>query len=201
MTVKRVFLGAVLFAAIGSAAGADSLATLAPAVPAAASLCPTNSGRVQIFRSSTSASGARLEMRQVLNDQRNLRSELLAVLSPAHRMLLGQIVGELAVAAEPDLPREAARINAALTSTEIEGVTRIERDHESAMLRRFAAMAAVESRPMPMLASGAGAVSRATPPNGPMPYGSDAGSILVRTAAGGMLLPPQAMFEDGPGRR
>lgn len=46
------------------------------------------------------------------------RSQILAALSPAHRQLLASIVGNMAIAANPDYKAAAARLDAALSTTE-----------------------------------------------------------------------------------
>ena len=53
---------------------------------------------------------------------KQLRSQLLGALSPAHRSAVGQVIGDLAVSASPDPGAAAKRIDAVLSSGERQAI-------------------------------------------------------------------------------
>ncbi|MDQ6826958.1 MAG: hypothetical protein M3Z14_07155 [Candidatus Eremiobacteraeota bacterium] len=69
------------------------------------------------------------EMQQIHQNMMRLhqeaRSGVLAALTPAHRVLLGQVVGRLATDQNPDLAGAARTLNSALTPAESQSVLRI----------------------------------------------------------------------------
>lgn len=56
---------------------------------------------------------------------RQARSQILAVLTPAHRALLGQVTGRLATDPNPDVAAAARTLDAALTPAESQAIVRI----------------------------------------------------------------------------
>ena len=65
------------------------------------------------------------------------RTQVLAALTPAHRALVANLVGELAVAQNPDSKAAAAKLDAALSTNEKDAVQSI---HESTMKQMHEAM-------------------------------------------------------------
>lgn len=63
---------------------------------------------------------------QTLQTQLQARTAILAALTPAHRELLAKIVGELAIAPDPNLDAAAARLDAALFPAEVQAIGRVE---------------------------------------------------------------------------
>ena len=59
------------------------------------------------------------------------RAQILAALTPAHRTLLANVVGGLAVAANPNPDEAAARLDAALSPGEKDAILRIHADMRS----------------------------------------------------------------------
>lgn len=139
------------------------------------------------------------EFQQLTQEQRAFRQSMLAVLTPAHRALLAQIAGELVIAPEPDLEGAIRRLNAGLSPREAQNVVRIEQAKDAATLQHFQQLAAE---------SGAhnNVMFHSTPPSSATvmsvrasaPFGNDAGSILLRTAASALLMARFNVFSSGP---
>lgn len=130
------------------------------------------------------------QMQRFAAEQQAFRSQLIGALTPAHRALLAQIVGSLAIAPAPDLEGAARQLNAALSSGEAQNVVRLEQARESAALQAMQQLAAQSGAPQNYIGA-------ARPPAGAnrvystatAPFGGDAGSILLRTAAMGLMQP------------
>jgi Spy/CpxP family protein refolding chaperone len=71
------------------------------------------------------------------------RAKVLAALTPAHRALLAQIVGSLAIAPNPDPDAAAKQLNAALSPGEAQAVVST---HTAAMQQMHAIMTAAHQR-------------------------------------------------------
>ena len=130
------------------------------------------------------------------------RTQVLAALSPAHRQLLASIVGEMAIAENPDHKAAAARLDAALSPSEKNAVLAA---HNAAMTQMHDAMHAMmmqmpkpqgSARPHPTWSGG----ERHTPTAGEL-------ALMVAMGHGGeygrMPFPPgppgMMRFHDGPG--
>src|SRR5579872_1719358 len=62
--------------------------------------------------------GMKQVFEQVERIHRAERTQVLAALTPAHRELVARIVGEMAIAANPDHKAAAARLDSALSASE-----------------------------------------------------------------------------------
>jgi hypothetical protein len=58
------------------------------------------------------------EMKQMMQEHQAFRHQVLAALTPAHKELLANVAGQLAVADKPDYKAAAAKLDAALSSGE-----------------------------------------------------------------------------------
>jgi hypothetical protein len=105
----------------------------------------------------------------------------LAALTPAHRTLLANVVGGLAIAANPNVDEAAARLDAALSSGEKDAIVRI---HTDAMTKMHEMMPA---RPSGMPA---GMGARPAP---------DAGHLLLMMAAPPMMMQMMHMHRGAHG--
>jgi len=65
-------------------------------------------------------------MSKVIAAQMQARTAMLAALTPAHRDLLAQVVGQLAVASDPNMDAAASRLDAALSPAEVSAIGNIE---------------------------------------------------------------------------
>ena len=126
------------------------------------------------------------QMQRFAAEQQAFRSQMIGALTLAHRALLSLIVGALAIAPAPDLAGAARQLNAALSPGEAQAVTRLEQAKESAALQEMQQLA-IES------GASLNSIAAARPPAGAnrvystAPFGGDAGSILLRTAALGLM--------------
>lgn len=94
--MKNVILAAVLTASL--------------AAPAAAQMHGSMSGMSQA------------QMQQMQQMHRQLRSAVLAYLTPEHKALLGRIAAELATSADPNYDAAASRLDAALSPGEKQNI-------------------------------------------------------------------------------
>lgn len=138
------------------------------------------------------------EFQQIANQQRAFRQSMLAALTPAHRALLAQIAGELVVAPDPDLESATRRLNAALSPREAQNVVRIEQAKDAATLQHFQQLAAESGAHNVMLHSTPPSSSTVMGVHSSAPFGNDAGSILLRTAASALMMPRFNVFSSGP---
>jgi hypothetical protein len=124
------------------------------------------------------------EMRQMRAQMEQLhlqaRTQILQSLTPAHRQLLANVVGQLAIAATPDREAAARQLNAALSQGEQQSIVRI---HESLHTQMKAMMASMRSQMESMHSQ----------MQGTMPGGEPQTHPDLRTAPGaaGMQRPPQ----------
>ncbi len=124
----------------------------------------------------------RARMAQFESARLAARARMLAALTPAHKQLLSQVVGELAVGTNPDAEAATQRLDAALSPTESAAIVSIQRDLEREMAGNIES---IPHRPVPV-----------APPAHWSFGGQDAGRILLRTvamtiiAAPPMFIPP-----------
>lgn len=79
-----------------------------------------------VARADTTPTPQMQQMHQnMMQIHREARSQILAVLTPAHRVLLGQIIGRLATDPNPDVAVAARTLDAALTPAESQAIVRI----------------------------------------------------------------------------
>jgi len=141
------------------------------------------------------------------------RSAALASLSPAHRQLLANIVGQLAISPNPNANAAAAQLNASLTPAEVKSLSRIQSDlrtkmmamHKSMRAQMEARMPADEKARMDARRAQMGASAKARSPRG-MRAPADAGHFLLMLASphggpGGPGMEPMGgrMPMHGPG--
>ena len=117
--------------------------------------------------------------------QLRARSAILAALTPAHRAFLAQLVGQLAVAPNPDATSAARQLDATLSPNEGRAVVAAEATMQTEML------AAMQN------AVGASATTHVT--TSAFATGDDAGQVLLRYAVMGMIPMPNVLF--GPGQQ
>ncbi len=146
-----------------------------------------------------------VDFQQMVDQQRDFRRTVLAALTPDHRALLSRIIGEMAVADDPDPPTAAARLNAALSPAEKQTIIGAQVAQQIALLQHFAQLAAAQSPgPMPRPPAPPESSALVPPPSTSVPLpavqgqvtfgvgppagasvtaiGNDAGMILLRTA-------------------
>lgn len=110
------------------------------------------------------------------------RSRILGAISPAHRQLLAQIVGNLAIAPNPDAEAAAKQLNAALSPAEAQAVLST---HEAAMQQMMSLMQSTHQR----LESIVGSQHNSAQPNG---HGSDMHERMMFKGPGGPGAAPTA---------
>ncbi len=139
---------------------------------------------------------------RMVDQQRAYRRTVLDAVTPEHRRLLSQLVSDLIVAPNPDLVGTIRRLDSALSSQEAQRIVALDREHQAAMVRDFQEMAA-ETRadmgraayepPMPLhrpqMPLRPPPLSYVSPVSPSAPFGNDAASILVRTAATTLMMP------------
>ncbi len=146
--------------------------------------------------------GMKQVMEQVESIHRAERTQVLAALTPAHRALLARIVGEMAIAATPDHKAAAARLDAALSSSEKSAVLAA---NKTAMTQMHDAMHAMMAKmPRPQGSAGPHPMwkhrERHTPSAGEVAlmvatgYGGEHGRIPFGPPPSGMM-----RYHDGPG--
>lgn len=141
------------------------------------------------------------DMGRMNDEQRVYRRTVLGTLTPEHRQLLSRLVGDLAVAPEPELEGTVRQLNSALSLRESQRIVALDKEHEAAMVRHFQQTAAETIAEMGTAAHQPSVQLHASmqlhpPPlsyGGPVvpsaPFGNDAASILVRTAATMLMMP------------
>jgi len=115
---------------------------------------------------------------------------MLGALTPAHRALLAQIVGELAVAPVPDATTAAQRLDAALSPRPKRRRFCASSRQEAAALRQMQQMQA-ESIAVELPAGNKAPAMQSSTiiAHASSPSENDAGWILLRTAAMGIMMP------------
>jgi hypothetical protein len=78
--------------------------------------------------------------RQMMQIHQRARTTILAALTPEHKALLAQVVGQLAIANTPDVDAAAARLDAALSSGEKQAILNAARTAHSQMRGAMQAM-------------------------------------------------------------
>lgn len=202
MRRTHVVASALLFAVIATAADAQ---VQEPAAKPAASAAPAASATAGSWVQSAPAVQAlpaippqvqadvrrhMAEVGRLMEEQQRFRQEMLGALTPAHRALLAQIVGELAVAPAPDSTTAAQRLDAALSPAEAQTVLRVQQAQEAAALRQMQQMQAESIAVELPAGNNAPAMQSSTIiAHASSPSENDAGSILLRTAAMGIMMP------------
>jgi hypothetical protein len=122
------------------------------------------------------------QMRQI---ETQARTQIIGSLTPAHRALLANVVGQLAISSTPDFRSAAQRLDAALSPNEKQAILSAETSARSQMRTAFQQMRSQ----MPPPPAGASPPARAFGgPGGPpgRPRGErrppDAGAVLLHTA-------------------
>jgi basic membrane lipoprotein Med (substrate-binding protein (PBP1-ABC) superfamily) len=161
MDMKRLFLSLALAGTVAMPIAAS--AQQAPPSP------PTQAQREQMH--------ATFEKMRTLHDQ--FRTNVLGALSPAHRQLLAQVAGNLAIAEKPDYRAAAQKLDAALSPSERNAIMSADQQMRSQMKSIMANM------PKPQWAHGNGA----PPHRMGQRHQPTAGGILLGIAAGrGMMM-------------
>jgi len=135
------------------------------------------------------------QFQQMMNLHKQYRAQVLGALTPAHKQLYASVVGNLAIAASPDPRAAAAKLDAALSTSEKTAIINADTQFRSAMKSQMQQWRAAHPRPSP---SGSpwpkhnrGRRKARTP---------DAGRILLAMAGGhgGMMMGPRG-WGRGPG--
>lgn len=90
------------------------------------------------------------QMQQMRQMHEQLRTQVLGYLTPAHKALLAQVVGDLATTANPNYDAAASRLDAALSPAEKKNIL----GAASEMHTRMQAMSPNMPSPPPMTAGG-----------------------------------------------
>ncbi len=201
MRRTHVVTSALLFAVIATAANAevqDPSATPAPSAASTASatggswVLPAVQGLPGTIPPQVQADVRRhmAEFGRLAAEQQRFRQDMLGALTPAHRALLAQIVGELAVAPVPDATTAAQRLDAALSPAEAQTVLRVQQAQEAAALRQMQQMQA-ESIAVELPAGNKAPAMQSSTiiAHASSPSENDAGWILLRTAVMGIMMP------------
>lgn len=146
---------------------------------------------------------------QMAQAHRDERAKILAALTPAHRALVASLVGQLAVAADPDPAAAAAKLDAALSPSEKKAVLGIHQSARellhTAMEKAHAQMLAslppdqqqqIQAR-MDQMHGGSSAMQRRAPSQEP-----SAGQLVLMTASsesGHMMMRFGPDMHIGPG--
>jgi hypothetical protein len=104
------------------------------------------------------------------------RSQMLAALTPQHRVLLAGIAGQLATSVDPDYDAAAQRLNSSLSGAESQAVVRAAQNAARERRRIMESM---------MPPPGAEGFERMRTRAFPGPASEDAGHVLLRTLIGG----------------
>jgi len=72
-----------------------------------------------------------------MQTHRQGRIAMLGALTQPHRELLARVVGELAIAPEPDIDAAATQLDAALTPAEVQTIGRIQGDLRDRLVTQF----------------------------------------------------------------
>lgn len=130
------------------------------------------------------------QMRQMHEQMRGImtqsRTQMINALTPAHRTLLSNVVGQLAVATTPDFRSAVQQLDSALSSSEKQAILTAQSNERSQMQRAFEQMRAQ----MP-------------PPSGgarrqPLTMGGPGGGHGRRAPDAGFVLLHHAMMVGGP---
>lgn len=114
---------------------------------------------------------------QIETLHKQYRAQVLGALTAAHKQLYASVVGSLAIAASPDPRAAAAKLDAALSTSEKTAIVNADTQFRAAMKTQFEAMRAAHPWPSP---SGSPRPHRSHTPRTP-----DAGRILLAMASGG----------------
>jgi hypothetical protein len=116
------------------------------------------------------------------------RAQVLGALTPAHKQLYASVVGNLAIAASPDPRAAAAKLDAALSTSEKNAIINADTQFRTAMKSQMEQWRAAHPRPSP---SGSPWPKRSGGPR--KTRTPDAGRILLAMANGhgGMMMGPR----------
>lgn len=125
------------------------------------------------------------QMQQMETLHKQFRTQVLAALTPAHKQLYAQIVGNLAIAASPDPRAAAAQLDAALSASEKTTILNAHKQFASQMMVMRKQMLANHPRPKP-----SGSPWPHHSRGSHKPFTPDAGQILLAMAGGhdGMMM-------------
>ncbi|MBC5799194.1 MAG: hypothetical protein GIW94_04340 [Candidatus Eremiobacteraeota bacterium] len=108
----------VALAVSPAAVGAQTSATPAPENPAAAAPVPSPAPAM----SAATIKGAFHMFSEVQATQRAARAAMLGALTPAHRQLLSRLIGDLAVAPDPNIDAAAKQLDGVLSPAEVRAI-------------------------------------------------------------------------------
>jgi|GEM_PF-2920064 len=106
---------------------------LAPSAAFAQAIAPSPAPSQPDATKSVMSAGLTM-LSKAMEAQRQARAGMLAALTPAHRMLLAKVVGELAVAPDPNFDAAAAQIDGSLSPGEAQAIRSIEAEKLSQTL-------------------------------------------------------------------
>ena len=188
---------AISLAPLGAIAGEPS----APGQPGG-QMPPGMSDRMNLTSSQRQAMGQIMTQthQQLEQLHTQVRSKVLGDLTPAHRSLLAQVIGSLAIAPNPDRDAAVRQLNAALSSGEAQAIVST---HSAAMQQmkalmesahqKFQAILTPQQRAQQSTWSSHGGPPDCGPPNGESPMGMHsvsqltAGDILLHLAGPDMM--------------
>ena len=135
----------------------------------------------------------RANFQQMETLHKQYRAQVLGALTPAHKQLYASVVGNLAIAASPDPKAAAAKLDAALSTSEKTAILNADSQFRAAMKAQSEKMRAAHPWPSP---SGSPRPRRSHKPRTP-----DAGRILLAMAGGhgGMMMRGPGMHRGGWG--
>lgn len=136
------------------------------------------------------------QMQQMETLHKQFRAQVLAALTPAHKQLYAQIVGNLAIAASPDPRAAASQLDASLSASEKTAILNAHKQFASQMMAMHKQMMA--NHPWPK-SSGSPWPHHSHGPR--KPHTLDAGQILLAMAGGhgGMMMRGMGHMHGGPG--
>jgi hypothetical protein len=146
----------------------------------------------------TPTAAMRADMQQLRQLHEQFRSQVLGALSPAHKQLLAQVAGNLAISASPDPKAAVKQLDGALSASEKTAILNAASSFRDQAKAAFAKMRADSPWPKP---SGA---PRPHPSHSPRAKRApDAGAILLMVASGhsGMMMHgPRGGWGPGPNK-
>ena len=172
---------------LGASAGEPSAPSMAGAGP------PGMCQKAKLTASQQQAARQLMEQTHQQFEQLHaqVRAKVLGTLNPAHRTLLAEVVGSLAVAANPDPDAAAKQLDAALSPAEAQAVLSI---HSAAMSQVRSIMESTHQRFLSILTPQERAQMPSGPPMGDM-HGPDMKEMSTLTA--GQVLLHLAQFDSG----
>jgi hypothetical protein len=175
-------------------------AVVTPAVPATAPAMPD-------------MAKMKADMAKMQAAQKAARAKILAALTPAHKAYFANLVGQLAIAANPDPKAAVAKLDSVLTASEKSKIVAVQTGLMKSMMAAHHSMMAVR-----LIKDDDGTTTTTTQTGGPgdmamgpgpghthKRHAPDAGRILFEMSGGGGMHPPMMMrverfHRGGPGR-